>query len=152
MPYRLKCLLCGRLDGGLVRLQEHAMHDHGYSQDDHRRSTRRYEGHRYIWTMPDGTDWLEASQGLLTAREMVLAQPHAVQEVLKAWMTQRSLGDPDPDWESYATMALVWWRETVEEFRRGITGVELSEEMLAGMMIAKLREKGAWDRIWGTVQ
>lgn len=57
--WTMKCLLCPALDGrawvDLVRLQEHAMYDHGYSRVDLRNNTRRPCSTRkdhFIWTMP----------------------------------------------------------------------------------------------------
>jgi len=58
--YTLKCLICGHTENNLVALQEHAMDFHGYTQADHRRVSRRIVEHGYIWTMPDGVDWMEA--------------------------------------------------------------------------------------------
>jgi hypothetical protein len=61
MTWDLKCLQCDYRDPGLVRMQEHAMQVHGYTQEDHRKARRRELGFdRYIWTMPDGKDWMEA--------------------------------------------------------------------------------------------
>jgi hypothetical protein len=61
MPWDLKCLQCGYHDANLVHMQEHAMKQHGYKQEDHRKAQRREMGFdRYIWTMPDGKDWMEA--------------------------------------------------------------------------------------------
>jgi ribosomal protein L37E len=61
MPWDLKCLQCEYTDTDLVRIQEHAMAAHGYTQDDHRKAQRRkIRFDRYIWTMPDGKDWLDA--------------------------------------------------------------------------------------------
>lgn len=58
---RLTCLICGTRGNDLVRMQEHVMHEHGYKHDDHQKVTRRREGDSYIWTMPDGTDWLSST-------------------------------------------------------------------------------------------
>lgn len=46
----------------LVAIQEHAMHVHGYRQSDLMLTTKRLTltGIGYIWTMPDGVDWLKA--------------------------------------------------------------------------------------------
>jgi len=57
----LTCLICGKTGGNLVAMQEHAMHDHGYEEQDHRHATRRGErAIGYVWTMPDGADWMRA--------------------------------------------------------------------------------------------
>ncbi len=61
MKYQLKCLLCGATDSNLVHIQEHAMNEHGYTQDDHRKVTKRATDEGYIYTFPDGKDWLEAT-------------------------------------------------------------------------------------------
>lgn len=66
----MRCLLCPTADqigwgADLVRLQEHAMYDHGYSRVDLRTNTRRpgsWSKDHFIWTMPDGKDWLEAKK------------------------------------------------------------------------------------------
>ena len=55
-----RCLLCGRLATDLVVIQEHVMDDHGYSQGDLRRATKREIERGFVWTMPDGRDWMEA--------------------------------------------------------------------------------------------
>ena len=62
MTYRLKCLICHQHeDTNLVRIQEHAISSHGYTQADHYGTRQReIEPGRYIFTFPDGTDWLEA--------------------------------------------------------------------------------------------
>jgi len=63
MTYRLKCLICGHEDNNLVAIQEHAMDEHGYAQDDHRRAARRQtEEGAWIYTMPDGIEWLMAKR------------------------------------------------------------------------------------------
>jgi len=58
--WRLTCLICGHQDPGLVAIQEHAMREHGYTQEDHREATRRMVERGYRWTFPDGVEWLEA--------------------------------------------------------------------------------------------
>ena len=62
MPWTMKCLLCNDVTStNLVEIQEHAMNEHGYTQDDHRRTTKReIENGGYIFTFPDGADWMEA--------------------------------------------------------------------------------------------
>lgn len=61
MAYNMKCLICSYTDANLIRIQEHVMDTHHYSQPNLQRQTRREldPGH-YIFTMPDGIDWLEA--------------------------------------------------------------------------------------------
>jgi hypothetical protein len=65
VKWKLTCVQCGKNDNVLINLQEHAMKDHGYTQDDHRRQTKREidgdPGH-LMYTMPDGKDWLEAER------------------------------------------------------------------------------------------
>lgn len=60
-PPRLACLICGRRGDNLVAMQEHAC-EHGYELEDHRRVTRRKTENAWIFTMPDGVDWLEARE------------------------------------------------------------------------------------------
>jgi hypothetical protein len=61
--WNMKCLICNEYtDNNLVRIQEHAMHEHGYTQEDHRRVTKREIDGGYIYTFPDGQDWLEATR------------------------------------------------------------------------------------------
>jgi hypothetical protein len=63
MNYNMKCLICGHTDTNLVRIQEHAMTTHGYTQEDLRVQTRREIdlGH-YVFTFSDDTDWLDAER------------------------------------------------------------------------------------------
>ena len=52
----------------LVGLQNHAMQDHGAHRADLRNATRRKaarDGRRYVWTLPDGRDWMEAQQEVI---------------------------------------------------------------------------------------
>jgi hypothetical protein len=61
----MTCLLCPPSEreefSDLVAVQEHAMREHGYTQDDHRRARRTHLGEdRIRWTFPDGSEWLEA--------------------------------------------------------------------------------------------
>jgi hypothetical protein len=63
--WKMTCLLCPA--GGrrpftdLVAVQEHAMREHGYTSEDHRRARRtQLAPDRYCWTFPDGRTWLEA--------------------------------------------------------------------------------------------
>jgi hypothetical protein len=68
--WEMKCLLCQAAPAeqrsstlvwsNLVAIQEHAMYDHGYKQDDIRNgSKRQLEDGGYIFTFPDGKDWME---------------------------------------------------------------------------------------------
>jgi len=44
-------------------MQEHAMDDHGYRRQWIINTSRTADGEyamRFIWTMPDGTDWMRA--------------------------------------------------------------------------------------------
>jgi hypothetical protein len=70
MMWMMKCLLCPPQSKvtwtDLVAIQEHVMRDHGYTRMDLRTNTRRPASpnkDHYIWTMPDGSDWLEAKKG-----------------------------------------------------------------------------------------
>jgi hypothetical protein len=70
----MTCLLCaeGRRQSftDLVAVQEHAMHEHGYTPDDHRRARRsEVAPNRYRWTFPDGRTWLEAVKELSAGGE-----------------------------------------------------------------------------------
>ena len=74
MKWCLKCLMCEKLaDLGLldpeqadvhtclVAIQNHVMKVHGYGLEDLFKQTRSNLGNNhYIYTMPDGVDWLEA--------------------------------------------------------------------------------------------
>jgi len=60
--YRLTCLICDEQDDDLVRIQEHVMDLHDYTVDDLRTCTKREIEGGYIWTMPDGVDWLQAER------------------------------------------------------------------------------------------
>jgi hypothetical protein len=63
MTYRLTCLICGEYHGNdLVAIQEHAMREHDYRQRDHQRVTRREVDGGWVYTMPDGVDWLLAKR------------------------------------------------------------------------------------------
>jgi hypothetical protein len=63
MNWKLKCLLCGREDTNLVKMQEHVMSGHHRTQDDLRNTTKRQtEEISYIYTFPDGVDWMEATR------------------------------------------------------------------------------------------
>lgn len=58
----LTCLICGCKGQSLVAIQEHAMEEHGYTQEDHRNVTRRSEPDgSFVWTFPDGLDWLRSA-------------------------------------------------------------------------------------------
>jgi len=60
MTYQLTCMLCGLEGRDLVRMQEHVMRYHGYSQRELQANTHRNIDGGYIYTMPDGRDWLRA--------------------------------------------------------------------------------------------
>jgi len=66
MPiWKNTCLICGLQGGDLVAMQEHAMEEHGYTQEDHQRVTSRHDPKTNIWiyTFPDRVDWLQAERG-----------------------------------------------------------------------------------------
>ena len=46
----------------MVGLQEHVMRVHKYTPKQLRHNTRRDHHHGYIYTMPDGVDWLLAER------------------------------------------------------------------------------------------
>ena len=74
MKWKLKCLICAELGElnllpkeradvhiCLVSIQNHVMKVHGYGLNDLFAQTRSSLGNNhYIYTMPDGKDWLEA--------------------------------------------------------------------------------------------
>lgn len=67
MAFHLTCLLC---EGNkphssqyLVPMQEHVMKEHGYTQADLQKQTKRETEQGYIYTFPDGKDWLDAVKG-----------------------------------------------------------------------------------------
>lgn len=61
--YVLTCLICGVRMSDLGAIQEHAMDEHGYLQDDHGFAKRRTEpGGAFVWTFPDGVDWMRAAE------------------------------------------------------------------------------------------
>jgi hypothetical protein len=74
----MKCLLCNLADvpklyRNLVEIQEHAMQDHGYTQADHRQSQRREVGtNHFIWSFPDGREWMEAEKIEVNASQAVV--------------------------------------------------------------------------------
>jgi hypothetical protein len=52
----------------LITIQEHAMNDHGYTQQDHRNAkSREITPNHYIYTFPDGKDWMDAERESSTA-------------------------------------------------------------------------------------
>jgi hypothetical protein len=56
-------MICGHQGGGLIAMQEHAMEEHGYTQEDHRRNTARNpKTNVWIYSFPDGVDWLYAER------------------------------------------------------------------------------------------
>jgi len=72
MRWQLRCLLCQVTPkdlpfsphNDLVRLQEHAMQEHGAEQEDFRRQMRHTISEKhYVWTLIDGREWLEAKGG-----------------------------------------------------------------------------------------
>ena len=75
--WMMRCLLCPRgkakTTDDLVGLQDHAMRDHGAKRGDLRNATRRKGGpaDHYVWTMPDGRDWMEAVK-LRTLEEVAI--------------------------------------------------------------------------------
>jgi hypothetical protein len=67
MSFQLTCLLCEgtkpHTSKYLVPMQEHVMTTHGYTQTDLQKQTKRETDAGYIYTMPDGKDWLDAARG-----------------------------------------------------------------------------------------
>ena len=68
MTYHLTCQLCEGPGNPfttqyLVPIQEHVMSAHGYTQADLQKQTKRETEEGYIYTMPDGKDWLTAVRG-----------------------------------------------------------------------------------------
>jgi len=59
--WKLTCLLCGVTSTSLVEIQEHVMHVHHYPQTQLKLNTKRSGHDCYVWTMPDGVDWLQAT-------------------------------------------------------------------------------------------
>lgn len=57
-----RCMICGEVFHNLVAAQEHVMDVHGYTQDDIRKNTKRSDGEGFIFTMPDGRDWMHATR------------------------------------------------------------------------------------------
>ena len=62
MIYRLTCLICGEPGECLVKIQEHVMDEHGYTQEHLRQNTKRAIVGGFIYTMPDGVDWLRSDR------------------------------------------------------------------------------------------
>lgn len=102
LSWSLKCLICGFCRCSLVPMQEHAMHTHCRTLDDLRAARRRevpggymfrgeYLDASYVWTFPDGVDWLSAqkanviirgwSGGVLAFEDGVYIEPVAVDRV-----------------------------------------------------------------------
>lgn len=66
--WALKCLICGFSRCSLVPMQEHAMHTHCRTRDDLRGARRRDVPGGYVWTFPDGVDWLGAQKANVIVR------------------------------------------------------------------------------------
>lgn len=67
--WALKCLICGGFSRcSLVPMQEHAMHTHCRTRDDLRAAQRREVPGGYVWTFPDGVDWLGAQKANVIIR------------------------------------------------------------------------------------
>jgi hypothetical protein len=64
MHWHLRCLLCGQYEStSLTEIQEHAMAAHHYRQDALREQTRRQiTPDHYVFSMPDGREWLDAAR------------------------------------------------------------------------------------------
>ena len=66
MSWTMRCMLCPprkrTTTDDLVGLQNHAMQAHGAHRADLRNATRRRGGpaDHYVWSLPDGRDWMEA--------------------------------------------------------------------------------------------
>lgn len=61
--WNLECLLCGHKGADLVKMQEHGMNDHGITREELGRVTREPKeltAAKYVWTLPDGRQWLKA--------------------------------------------------------------------------------------------
>jgi len=69
MTLYFTCLLCANTGGKSGRtlsdMEEHVVTKHGYSKEDCAKTTKREreEGDGYIYSMPDGTDWLLVLKG-----------------------------------------------------------------------------------------
>ena len=65
--FRLTCLLCEgpkpHVSPYLVPMQDHVMSAHGYTLADLQKQTKRETDAGYIYTFPDGKDWLDAKKG-----------------------------------------------------------------------------------------
>lgn len=66
MAFHLTCLLCTgnkpHTSPYLVNLQEHVMNAHGYTQADLQKQTKRETDVGYVYTFPDGKDWLDTKK------------------------------------------------------------------------------------------
>jgi hypothetical protein len=84
----------------------------------------------------------------VTAQAEINAKPGAVQVVLKAWCTARSmelcpkLPESEVDWEPIAQAALRWWSEKVAQLEGDGTEIELAEAA-----VARMRAHEVWGRI-----
>ena len=65
MTLYLTCLLCGKTGKNLFDMEAHAVTEHGYTQADAAQKIKREreEGDGYIYSMPDGKDWLQVIKG-----------------------------------------------------------------------------------------
>jgi hypothetical protein len=62
--WRKRCLICGKRFEDLVEIQEHVVFEHDYRFGDLRNVTRREIENGFIYTMPDGRDWMEATRAI----------------------------------------------------------------------------------------
>ena len=65
MKYDLECLLnhCGFCHNNLVKMQEHLMSQHGFTQNDVRNQSKREIEGGYIYSLPTfgkTVDWMKA--------------------------------------------------------------------------------------------
>jgi len=65
MKYNLECLFnhCGHTDTNLVKMQEHLMNQHGFTQADLRNQSKREIDGGYIYSLPTfgkTVDWMKA--------------------------------------------------------------------------------------------
>jgi hypothetical protein len=65
--WQMRCMICNQPDTNLTRIQEHLMGAHGYSVEELRAQSKRQpsgDENTYIYTLPDGTDWLYAERAV----------------------------------------------------------------------------------------
>ena len=70
--WKLECLICEFSNHDLVLMQEHLMADHGVRREELWKQTREPQGFdaaEYVFSLPDGLQWLKATRAVTTNME-----------------------------------------------------------------------------------